>query len=380
MGCCFGTLRRERPQDFPLSLDSSGISKGPYDVNHAALTSPHRALVFTPVDTRATTTKEKFPAVVFAHGLCGPARLYVDILVQLASHGYVVIANQEQETCESPSLWNPIGSGLRAMDSVRKASDGHTMVRHLEDEVEYLLSRDDVDGSRLALAGHSMGGGAAIDLAAKLEEAKPGLVKAVVAIAPWNGIPKVPVPSTVAGRVAAPVLIFCSKADQICPCSGEIGMESGVGGSWCVSTYVRVVASLAFGTSDLTWHGGVDAIFAAAEKSGKATRVKFEEGGHFALAGINEAQLKEMGQDMIRSSGLGAVLNSAFVNMGIGMGEGRGGQADENLGRTVRNLTTSFLNEKLSTTPSDEDGVRFIHLVHEAKADSFITVEGKLDE
>ena len=56
----------------------------------------------------------------------------------------------------------------------------------------YLIGRSDVDSDRIALMGHSMGGGMVIDVASELGKQQSNVVKAVVAIAPWNGVQPTP--------------------------------------------------------------------------------------------------------------------------------------------------------------------------------------------
>ena len=53
-----------------------------------------------------------------------------------------------------------------------------------------------------------MDGGMVIDVASGLGADGSDLVKAVVAIAPWNGVQ--PTPSSVVKSLSAPLLIFCS--------------------------------------------------------------------------------------------------------------------------------------------------------------------------
>ena len=65
----------------------------------------------------------------------------------------------------------------------------------LERNVRWLASGEvsGVDAGALSLAGHSMGGGAAINAAAALvRSGRPDLIKAVAAIAPWNGVEPTP--------------------------------------------------------------------------------------------------------------------------------------------------------------------------------------------
>ena len=59
---------------------------------------------------------------------------------------------------------------------------------------------------RWYLVGHSMGGGVSIDVGVSVNAEQPGLIKAVVGIAPWNGAR--PVPSSVVSKLNAPLAYF----------------------------------------------------------------------------------------------------------------------------------------------------------------------------
>jgi len=347
-----------------------------YDVTKHEVDTPHKALIFKPSVTNSNKTESQdeeqrqFPAVLFAHGLCGPADLYESMLTSLASQGFVVMANQEQENCQSPTMWNPF-SAFSALNSLRKASDGKVMVQNLLDEVDYLVSgehNNSVDASSLALVGHSMGGGAVIDLAAKLQETRPGLVKGVVAIAPWNGIPLVKAPSSVVHEIEAPMLLFCSKTDQICPCSGPIGSATGLGESWM--SYG--VLQSAFYTSDNTWGGGVEAIFQNTnDDNNSTTLMEFGSGGHFALAGITKKQLEQLGRDM--SGGAVGGFQSMLIDSAVNAGEINSSKSDaRESGQDVLDYTIAFLKDHLF---KNNQTVTWENVLQQAEADPKITVE-----
>ena len=70
--------------------------------------------------------------------------------------GFVVIANRKQESCESPSIWNPF-SIFTSMGNLRENADGSEMVSNLKKDYEYLKTRPDiVDATKIALVGHSV--------------------------------------------------------------------------------------------------------------------------------------------------------------------------------------------------------------------------------
>lgn len=350
-----------------------------YQVTRTSLTSPHKALLFTPTNNNNNDTaakNETFPGIVFAHGLCGPADLYSDLLTSISSRGYVVIANQEQEACESPSIWNPF-SAFTALDSIKEAANGKEMVQHLLDEVDYLLrQRSDVvsKDKGIGLVGHSMGGGAVIDAAAKLsDQEEEGVLKAVVAIAPWNGIPLASRPSDVAGEIEAPTLLFCSETDQITPCSGPwMSGNPALGSSWMSETLL----ANAFYTTDSTWGGGVQAIFDdndSKKDDDETYLVQFPNGGHFSLAGIGDDKLRKLGQEIAKGSGLGEWWNSFFIDYNIGVGEDKsnplGAETAKSVGDSVRSLTLAFLADAMPASAEGEKN--FTTALVSAEGDGF---------
>ncbi|HET6564293.1 MAG TPA: hypothetical protein VFG52_02670 [Xanthomonadales bacterium] len=92
-------------------------------------------------------TKEKFPVVVWSNGACATTNdghLY--FLMQVAAHGFVVIAAGAPEVSSSPG-------GMAAEDRLSKAIDWATS---LGQGVEQYHNK--LDTSKIASAGHSCGG------------------------------------------------------------------------------------------------------------------------------------------------------------------------------------------------------------------------------
>ena len=280
-----------------LGMAATVAAVPPYEVDVTSFGEPHGFVVGVPRTKGGDQGPRSFPAIVFGHGLCGRAQDYAAITKAVAERGYVVVANTEQEDCgNAGSIFSVFSSD--PFPKLRESSDGGVMVANMEEEVDWLLSNESVpfDGRRLGLLGHSMGGGAVIDLAAKLEYSKPGLVKGVVALAPWNGINDASVPSSVAGKITAPLLLVCSKMDQLCPCSGKVGAATNMTKNWASQGAFDTI----FKGKPEDWYGGVDAIFdaAAGGSSNGTTIVRLDNGGHFALAGITEAQLRQLSAKM----------------------------------------------------------------------------------
>ncbi|MCH2185911.1 dienelactone hydrolase family protein [Myxococcota bacterium] len=258
-----------------------------------------QGLIFTP--DAGEKGNRRWPAVVFAHGLCGPTKRYSDTLTRIASWGFVVIANEKQEDCGAIEAAHP----LSAMENFflmpfkfGNAVNFSKMAKNVEKNIDYALTRKDVDPKKIALMGHSMGGGIVVDVAAHLAEKRPGLVKAVIGIAPWNGVR--PRPSNVAHEVKAPILIFCSMSDLLCPCSGEVKITDTQG---LITGRASVGFPLLFGPdANSTWHGGSLAIF---EDSQTATLIEVDAVSHFTIMGVDRGtQMQDLADWANQTSGL----------------------------------------------------------------------------
>jgi len=106
---------------------------------------------------------------------------------RLASHGFVVLGMETITVADQPSSR---GSELNA--ALRWLTTSSSV-------------RDKVDGNRLGVGGHSMGGGGTLEAMA----ANPAL-KLGIPIAPWNL-------NTSWSRIQSPVLIVSGSADTIAP-------------------------------------------------------------------------------------------------------------------------------------------------------------------
>jgi pimeloyl-ACP methyl ester carboxylesterase len=173
------------------------------------------------------------------------------------------------------------------------------MVLNLASEVEWLSSEleGEADMGRVAVMGHSMGGAAVINLAAVLSSRFPGLIKAVVAIAPWNGA--TPTPSEVVGQQDAPLLLFCTMQDHICPCQGPAFRNfSNRVTRWAANNLFLRVLFPAY-TGGIAWKGGVEAIYrnARPQRGGAATNstaskilIRVADVGHLTIAGAGTGE------------------------------------------------------------------------------------------
>ena len=139
-----------------------------------------------------------FPVVVFSHGLYGTVAMYSTLALELASHGFVVIAVQHNDGSGSWAL----GANGREVPHRRPpkgAEEGHAYVHFRRDQSEIRASEVAVvldalptlaaegapqyalpslsgtmDYGRVLLAGHSFGGNTALTVAARYPQGGEG--------------------------------------------------------------------------------------------------------------------------------------------------------------------------------------------------------------
>lgn len=271
--------------------------RGPHRVSSSTVSG--QGLLFIP--SGGSTATEKWPAVVFAHGLCGPAARYSELLERVSSWGFIVLANEKQEDCGALDISKPVESMenlFLAPFKFGNAVNFSAMAKNVESNLDYLQTRGDVDPNALALMGHSMGAGIVVDVAARLAKPHPKRVKAVVSIAPWNGVE--PTPSSVVHEMNTPLLIFCSMSDTLCPCSGPATITDTQG---LVTGPAALGIPVLFGPGeDSTWHGGAKAIF---EHARHATLIDVKAVSHFTIAGAGSgAQMQKLADWARETSGL----------------------------------------------------------------------------
>lgn len=267
---------------------------GPYTVLMSEVSD--QGLLLVPHSAEATRSRKKWPGLVFAHGLCGPARSYSDTLERLCSWGFVIIANQEQEDCGVMNIRQPLQS-LGSHAKFQHCADSMIMAGNIRKNLHYLASRSDVNPEALALIGHSMGGGVSIDVAVSVNADHADLVKAVIAIAPWNGAH--PTPSSVVAQIDAPLLLFCSMTDSLCPCSGPATITDTQGP---FTTPASIGIPMLFGPgADAHWNGGVDAIY---KNAATATLMKVDKANHMTIAGTDGVQMQHLAYQSTKLYGL----------------------------------------------------------------------------
>jgi dienelactone hydrolase len=149
-------------------------------------------VVFTP------RTGLGLPAVAFGHGYLQPTRRYHGLLRHLASWGIVAAAPNTHTS--------PLASHRLFAADLRTTLDVCTGVRLGDGQIS-------VDPERLAVAGHSMGGGCAV-----LAAAGDPRVRAVATLAVTETRPSA---SEAAHRVTVPGLHLAGGEDRIAPPAGH---------------------------------------------------------------------------------------------------------------------------------------------------------------
>ncbi len=300
--------------ELALAESSTAFGKmGPYRVSMSEVSDQGILLVPSVNDGNEDQAAKQWPGIVFCHGLCGSAKMYSKSLERLCSWGFVIIANQDQEDCGVVNLRRPMQS-LNAVNKFQYCVNSSVMAANIERNLHYLASRGDVNPDKLALVGHSMGGGVSIDVATSINEQQPGYVKAVIGIAPWNGAQ--PTPSSVVNKLNVPLLIFCSMADKICPCSGratavDIAVDSSPFPRLASRFEGRGMAYLFGSGADPYWHGGSEAIYKNARS---ATLVEVLKTNHFAIAGTDGKQMEHLAHQMASVQGFGVNLEKKPYN------------------------------------------------------------------
>ncbi len=267
---------------------------GPYGVRLSEVSD--QGLLLVPQEQDGRARGRKWPGIVFCHGLCGPAKSYSDTLKRMCSWGFVIIANQQQEDCGVLDIRRPFAS-LGSVGKFRHASDSRIMAGNIEKNLHYLAMRSDVNPDALALMGHSMGGGVAVDVSAEVNSNHAGFVKAVIGIAPWNGAK--PTPSSVVAKIGAPLLLFCSSSDSLCPCTGAATVSDTLGPF--TSPAAVGIPSLFGPDADIYWNGGVQAIY---DNARTATLMEVKDVSHFTIAGTDGKQMQNLAYQSTHLYGL----------------------------------------------------------------------------
>jgi dienelactone hydrolase len=155
------------------------------------------------------------PAVTFGHGWMQPPERYRWLLRHLASWGIVAAAPATQR--------GPLPSHRLFAADLRVALDICAGVRLGDGQIS-------VDPQRLAVAGHSFGGGCAV-----LAAAQDDRVRAVVTLAAAESIP----PATEAARrVTVPGLHLAAGEDRVAP---PVGHAEPIAHAWAGPVQLRIL-------------------------------------------------------------------------------------------------------------------------------------------
>ncbi|MGB2571265.1 alpha/beta hydrolase family protein [Micromonospora citrea] len=138
-----------------------------------------------------STSEGTFGAIAISPGYTAAWSSISWLGPRIASHGFVVIGIETNTRLDQPD------------------SRGRQLLAALDYLVERSSVRGRIDGTRLAVAGHSMGGGGSLEAAA----ARPSL-QAAVPLAPWNL-------DKTWSEVRVPTLIIGGESDSIAPVSSH---------------------------------------------------------------------------------------------------------------------------------------------------------------
>ncbi|WP_158881207.1 chlorophyllase/cutinase-like alpha/beta fold protein [Amycolatopsis anabasis] len=186
---------------------------GPHDVLRGDL-----ALVGLPGVVFTPQKGLNLPAIAFGHGWLQPPGRYHGLLRHLASWGFVTAAPATQR--------GPLPSHRLFASDLRDTLSVVTGVRLGPDGIS-------VDPDKLALAGHSTGGGAAV-LAAAAEGAPR-----VRAVATVSAAQTFPAATEAARKVTVPGLHLAAAEDLVAP---AVGHAAAIANAWAGPVQLRTLA------------------------------------------------------------------------------------------------------------------------------------------
>lgn len=187
---------------------------GPHEVLRGDL-----ALVGLPGVVYTPTQGRGLPAIAFGHGWLQPPGRYRDLLRHLASWGIVTAAPATHR--------GPLPSHRLFAADLLSTLDVVTSVRLGPGSIS-------VDPTKLGLAGHSTGGGAAVLAAAVRSSAGPR-VKAVATIAAAQTVPSA---TTAAATLDVPGLHLTADDDLVAPVAGN---AEAIANAWAGHVQLRTL-------------------------------------------------------------------------------------------------------------------------------------------
>ena len=138
----------------------------------------------------SSTAEGTYGGVVLAPGFTASASMYASLARRVASHGFVVFAIDTNSRFDQPT-----SRGRQILSAVT----------HLTTRAPSAVAAR-LDETRIAVSGHSMGGGGTLYAA----ENGPSIIKAAVALQPWNT-------DKTWGGVDVPTMIIGAELDAIAP-------------------------------------------------------------------------------------------------------------------------------------------------------------------
>ena len=175
--------RGPNPTAAALTAASGPFATTSTTVSAAGVTGFGGGRIFYPTSTSEGT----FGAVVIAPGFTATSASYASLAARVASHGFVTFAIDTNSTLDFPD------------------SRGQQILAALDYLTGTSTVRTRIDASRLAVAGHSMGGGGTLAAA----NARPGL-QAAVALQPWHTTKSWP-------NDRVPTMIIGAQSDTVAP-------------------------------------------------------------------------------------------------------------------------------------------------------------------
>ncbi|MBU8861350.1 MULTISPECIES: dienelactone hydrolase family protein [unclassified Micromonospora] len=177
--------RGPAPTNAILEASRGPFATSSFNVSSWSVTGFGGGVIYYPTSTAEGT----FGAVAISPGYTASWSSLSWLGPRIASHGFVVIGIETNSRLDQP------------------ASRGRQLLAALDYLTQRSSVRGRIDSSRLAVAGHSMGGGGSLEAAA----ARPSL-QAAVPLAPWNL-------DKTWSEVRVPTLIIGGESDSVAPVS-----------------------------------------------------------------------------------------------------------------------------------------------------------------
>ncbi|MBU2664600.1 alpha/beta hydrolase [Actinoplanes bogorensis] len=176
------------PNPTTSSLDAS---RGPYSVSTASVPSTVSGFGGGTIYYPTSTSDGTFGAVAISPGFTARWSSLSWLGPRIASHGFVVIGIETNTIYDQPG------------------SRGDQLLAALDYLTQRSSVRTRIDATRLAVAGHSMGGGGSLEAA----RSRPSL-QAAVPLAPWNTTKSW-------STLRVPTLIVGGESDTVAPVSSH---------------------------------------------------------------------------------------------------------------------------------------------------------------